>query len=309
MKTCKNCGASINDDSRFCTQCGADTFESGAVEETVVNVEASAQPETDNTEIPAQGGEYYNPEGDNTVGGGEYYQPATADASGSASSYTYTVPADQEPVGKGKKKGRVWAIVLAVIIVLGFIGRFGLKIADIVFDVLDNKTSISDGSVSLSGYTNDSLNLNIDVSGSNFKIASEDELSSYFNVNPDDYETVIYNYSTGEILAVCIFKGSATEIAQSVEEFARAEAEYYYKNETNYKISDVYEREIAGKTYTCVDISQAVEDEEYGDYYTEETLCIIKDGSTFVEIQIVTYPEETGRNAQNIIDQYFKAIK
>lgn len=294
MKTCKNCGASINDDSRFCTNCGADTFESGAEEQTTVLTEASVQPETDTAAAPEQSGEVY-------------YQPVGETTESTASTYTYTASADQRPIGNGKKKKPVGLIIVIVVIILGIAGA-ALSSSGLFGGSKGDK--ISEGSVASSTeYVNDSLNLKIDLSGSNFETVSDRDMRSTFNLDPDLYETLIYDYTTGEMIVVFLFEGNADEVAQDIKEFTHDEAEYYYENQSNYTIGDVYEQNIGGKTYTCVDIGQNVENATYGDYYLEETLCVLRSGSTFIEIEIITYPEETGNDGQKLIDQFFKAAK
>ena len=309
MKTCKNCGASINEDSRFCTQCGADTFESGAEEQTVVNAEASAQPETDHAAAPAQSGEvYYQPEGENTVSGGEYYQPATdtAAASGSANTYTYAVPTDQTPVGKGKKKKSVWAIIVAVIIVLGIVVRVGLGALGIFGEVADKISKISEGYETSTAYINSSMNLKIDASKGGLQVLTDSEKKDYFSLNADDYETFLYDFDTDECVYVMIAQGNLAESAQNIKSFVKEVAEYIYEGESNYKIGEIYERDIAGNTFTCVDITQTVEDDPYyGTYQLEQTLCFVKNTTMFLEISITAYPEETGRHTKDIIDMYF----
>lgn len=299
MKTCKNCGASINEDSRFCTQCGADTFESG-VEETAAPVEASVEPETENTVIeqtdaPIQSGEVY-------------YQPADGTTeSSTASAYTYAVPTDQTPVGKGKKgSGRIWAIIAAVIVILGIVVRVGLGALGIFGDVAGKLATISKGYETPDAYINSSINLKIDASKGGMDVLNDSEKREYFGIDPDSYETFIYDYETDEYIYVMIAEGSLAESAQSMKSFAKEIAEYVYEDETNYTIGDAYELEIAGNKFTCVDVTQTVEDDPYyGTYYLEQTFCFIKSSTVFMEISITTYPEETGNHAQDIIEQYF----
>lgn len=308
MKTCKNCGASINDDSRFCTQCGADTFADNAEEQTAVVAEASAQPETDQP-APAQSEEgYYQPESNDTVSGGEYYQPAadTATASGSTSAYTYAVPADQTPVGKGKKKRSVWAIVAAVIIVVGILVRVGLGALGLFGEVASNISSISEGYETANAYINSSINLKIDASKGGMEVLSDTEKRDYFGIDPGSYETFIYDMDTDEYVYVMIAEGSLAESTQNMKKFAKEIAEYVYEGQSNYTIGEAYELEITGHTFTCVDVVQTVEDDPYyGTYVSEQTLCFIRNTTMFLEISITTYPEETGNHAQDIINQYF----
>ena len=309
MKTCKNCGASINEDSRFCTQCGADTFADNAEEQTAVFAEASAEPETDQP-APAQSeGSYYQPENAETVSGGEYYQPATDTAanSGNASTYTYAVPTDQTPVGKGKKgKGRTWAIIGSVIVVLIFVVRIGLGALGIIGGVASNISSISEGYETSTAYINSSINLKIDTTKGGMSVLSDSEKREYFNIDPSTYETFIYDMDTDEYIYVMLAEGSLAESATNMKKFAKEIAEYVYEGESNYEIGDTYELEISGKTFTCVDITQTVEnDPYYGTYVSEQTLCFIKSATMFLEISITTYPEETGNHAQDIINQYF----
>ena len=305
MKTCKNCGASVNEDSRFCTQCGADTFADGAEEQTTVLTEASAQPETD------QGGEYYQPAAEQTAApdqsGEVYYQPAEGSIDSSpASSYTYAVPVDQEPVGKGKKKkGGVWAVIAAVIVILGIVVRVGLGALGIFGDVADKLSTISEGYETPSAYINSSINLKIDTSKGGMEVLTDSEKKDYFGIDPDNYETFIYDYDTDEYLYVMIAEGSLAESAQNMKSFAKEIAEYVYEGQTNYTVGEAYEREIAGRTFTCVDVSQTVEDDPYyGTYYLEQTFCFIKSATVFLEISVTTYPEESGHHPQDIIDLY-----
>lgn len=310
MKTCKNCGASINDDSRFCTSCGADTFEQAAEEQTVVNAEASAQPETDGS---VSGGEYYQPEAEQTAAaqsGEVYYQPVDGTAeSSTASAYTYTAPADQVPIGKGKKgKGRIGAIIAVVIVILGIVLRIGIKALDYIDigDVASNLSSISKGYETPDAYINSSVNLKIDASKGGMDVLTDTEKKDWFGINPDDYETFIYDSETDEYIYVMIAEGSLAESAQSMKSFAKEIAEYVYEGESNYKIGDAYELDIAGNTFTCIDVSQTVEDDPYyGTYYLEQTFCFLKSTTVFMEISITAYPEETGNHAKDIIDQYF----
>lgn len=287
----------MNEDSRFCTQCGADTFESG-VEETAVLTEATAQPEAENTAseqtaAPAQSGEVY-------------YQPAEGTAEGStASSYTYAVPTDQVPVGKGKKgKGRVWAIIASVIVVLGIVVRVGLGALGLFGEVADKLSSISEGYETSTSYINSSLNLKIDASKGGMEVLSDSEQRDYFGIDPSSYDTFIYDYDTDEYIYVMIAEGSLSESAQSMKSFAKDIAEYVYEGQTNYEIGDTYELNIAGNKFTCIDITQTVEDDYYGTYYSEQTLCFIKSATTFLEISITAYPEETGRHTKDLIDMY-----
>lgn len=307
MKTCKNCGASINDDSRFCTQCGADTFEQEAQEETAVIAEASAQPATDSN---VNSGEYYQPEAQAEApaqSGEVYYQPVDGNAENStASTYTYAVPTDQVPVGKGKKgKGRVWAIIAAVIVILGIVIRVGLGALGIFGEVADKLSSISEGFETSTSYVNSSIDLTIDTTKGGMKILSDYDQEYVFGIDPDDYETFIYDYDTDEYIYVMMAEGNLAEAAQNMKSFVADIAKSLYANQTNYEIGDVYERDIAGNTYTCVDISQTVNDPGYGTYYLEQTLCFIKSSTMFLEISITVYPEETGNHAQDIIDRYF----
>lgn len=301
MKTCKNCGASINEDSRFCTQCGADTFADNAEEQTAVVTEASAELETD---VPVS----ESPVSDSTVSSGEYYQPAadTTAASAGASTYTYAVPTDQTPVGKGKKKTGVWAIIAVVIVVLGILVRVGFGALGIFGDVADKLSLISEGYETSTAYINSSINLKIDASKGGMTVLSDSEKRDYFGIDPSTYETFIYDMDTDEYIYVMIAAGSLAESAQNMKSFAKEIAEYVYEGESNYKIGDAYELEIAGNKFTCVDIVQTVEDDPYyGTYVSEQTLCFIKSTTTFLEISITTYPEETGNHAQDIINQYF----
>lgn len=323
MKTCKNCGASINEDSRFCTQCGADTFAETAQDQSEAFAEASAQPATD---IPVDGEEYYRPEGGTPVSDGDYYQPEnsapvsggdyyqpvgdTNAAPGSTSTYTYAVPTDQTPVGKGKKKHSVWAIIVAVVIVLGVIVRVGIGALGLFGDVAGNLSTISEGYETSTAYINSSINLKIDASKGGMTVLSDSEKKDYFNINPDSYETFIYDMDTDEYIYVMIAEGSLAESAQSISKFAKEIAEYVYEGESNYTIGDTYELEIAGNKFTCVDVAQTVEDDPYyGTYHSEQTFCFIKNATTFLEISITTYPEETGNHAKDIIDQYFSTAK
>lgn len=308
MKTCKNCGASMNDDSRFCTSCGADTFEVGAEAQTEVLTEASVQPETDST---VSGGEYYQPapeQTETTAQSGEvYYQPVGGTTeSGTASTYTYTAPANQVPVGKGKKgKGRVWAIIASVIVILGIVIRFGLGALGLFGDVAGKLSSISEGYETSTSYINSSLNLKIDASKGGMEVLSDSEKRDVFGIDPDDYETFIYDFDTDEYIYVMIAEGSLAESAQNLKSFAKEIAEYIYEDESNYEVGEAYELDIAGNKFICVDISQTVEDPYYGTYYLEQTLCFIKSTTTFMEISITAYPEETGRDTRDLINMYF----
>lgn len=316
MKTCKNCGASINDDSRFCTNCGADTFEGVAEEQTAVLSEAVAQPATDSD---VSGGEYYQPAAEQTEpapqSGEVYYQPAESTADGDAtSSYTYAVPTDQVPVGKGSKKGRlgrIGAIILSVIVIVGVIlFKVGLKALDYIDigDVASSLSSISEGYETSTSYINSSANFTIDSSKGGMKVLSSEEKRYYFGDDGDNYETFLYDETTGEYIYVMIAEGNISESAQKMDKFVLDIAEYIYEGETGYKIGDVYEREIAGNTYTCVDISQTATD-SYGTYYLEQTLCFVRSSNVFLEISITTYPEETGNHSQDLIDQYIIPTK
>ena len=309
MKTCKNCGASINDDSRFCTQCGADTFADGAQEEPAVVAEATAEPETDNAAAPTATEAPAEAEEESTVSAGEYYQPPTENASSTTSAYTYTVPVDQQPVGKGKKKGRVWAIILSVIVVLGIVIRFGLGALGIIGDVVSNSATLSKGMETSTAYINSSINLKIDATKGGMSVLTDAQKRDYFGIDPNDYETFLYDEQTDEYMYVMIAEGNLVEATTNMSKFVTEIAEYIYEGEENYKISDTYEREIAGNTFTCVDISQEVKDAYYGDYYLEQTLCFVKDATMFLEISITTYPEESGNHPQDIINTYIGANK
>lgn len=299
MKTCKNCGASINDDSRFCTQCGADTFDGVTEEQTAVLSEASAQPATDSD-----------------VSGGEYYQPAEGTADGDAtSSYTYAVPTDQVPVGKGSKKGRlgrIGAIILSVIVIVGVIlFKVGLKALDYIDigDVASSLSSISDGYETASSYINSSVNFTIDSSKGGLEILSDEDKKYYFADSADSYETYLYDFDTDECIYVMIAEGSVSESTQKIKDFVKDFVEYVYEGETDCNIGDVYERDIAGNTYTCVDVTQTVNDPNYGTYYLEQTLCFVKSSNVFLEISVTAYPEETGRHTKDLIDQYIIPMK
>lgn len=319
MKTCKNCGASINDDSRFCTQCGADTFEGAAEEQTAVLSEPSAQPATDSG---VSGGEYYQPaaaQAEPADQSGEvYYQPAESSTeSSAASAYTYTVPTDQVPVGKGKKKGRfgrVGAIILSVIIVVGAIlVKVGIRALDYIDlgDVASSLSSISEGyeNESLTAYINASVNFTIDSTKGGMEILSDEAKYHYFGDNSDIYETYLYDFDTDEGIYVMMAEGTVAESATNLKSFAKEIAESIYEGESNVKFGDVYELEIAGNKYTCIDITQTVEDDYYGSYVTEQTLCFIKSTNVFLEISVTAFPEETGRNTKDLIDQYIVPIK
>ena len=137
-------------------------------------------------------------------------------------------------------------------------------------------------------------------------VLTDTEKKDWFGINPDDYETFIYDSETDEYIYVMIAEGSLAESAQSMKSFAKEIAEYVYEGESNYTIGDAYELDIAGNTFTCIDVSQTVEDDPYyGTYYLEQTFCFLKSTTVFMEISITAYPEETGNHAKDIIDQYF----
>lgn len=310
MKTCKNCGASINDDARFCTNCGADTFAGADEERTAVLSEASAEPATDNT---VSGGEYYQPEAAQTESAeqsGAYYQPAGSNAeSDTSSAYTYAVPTDQVPVGKGKKsKGRIGAIILSVVIIIGVIlFKIGVRVLDYVDfgDVASSLSTISEGYETSTAYINSSINLTIDSSKGGMDLFSAEEKEYYLGDSANSYETYLYDFDTNESIRVLMATGNLADSTVNMKKKVAELVEDIYEDDTACKISDVYERKIAGNTYTCVDVSETVNDPDYGTYYIEQSLCFIRSSTVFLEIVIDAYPEETGRHPQDLIDQYF----
>lgn len=304
MKTCKNCGASINDDSRFCTQCGADTFADGAGEQTAVLTEASAQPATDSN---VSGGECYQPATGQTAAsdrsGEVYYQPAGGTTeSGTVSSYTYAAPADQVPVGNAKKgKGRVWAIIAAVVVILGIVGFVALGL----FGENDDKpSSISKGYETSTAYINSSIDLMIDTSKGDMELMS-DEYKNYYGVSEDDFETFICDMDTGDYIFIDIFEGTFYETSQDMKDFTKETMEYWYGEDESLVIGDVYEREIGGKTYTCADVSQTKSDYSNNVYAWDTATCFLREGSTFFEIEITVYPDESTNTIDSIISTYF----
>lgn len=276
MKICKKCGALINDDARFCTRCGTDTTE---------NAEPSAQPQT----------EYYEPANNGDV----YYQPGNDSSNGNTDTYQSQPTVYQQPTPK-KGKFPVWIIAVIVVAAISAVAAVG---SANLFGKTDGKVSISEGYDTETEYINTSLNLKIDSSKGPMEIMS-DQYRDYYGASESGIESFIADMESGENIYIRILEGSFYETNQDIKAFTKETIEYWYEEYPNAVISDVYEREIAGITYTCADVSETVSDYEYGDYYLETTICFLKDGSTFFEIDITTYPEETGNNTDSIIKTY-----
>lgn len=296
MKTCKNCGTPNSDDAKFCLRCGGNTFEESIGEQTTVLNETPAQPVADST---VNSGEYYNPANQTvtTPNGDVYYQPSYGTAEGNmANPYAYTIPMDQTSAGKSKKgKGKVWAIIAAVVVVLGVIIGFGASY----------QSPITEGYETPNVYINPSINLKIDANKGDMYILSDSEKKNYLGIESDEYETFLYDYDTDEFIYVVFAEGNLSEATQNLKSLVEEMGEILYEGETNYEVGSAYELEIAGNTFTCVDISQTVEnDPDYGTYNLVQTLCFVRHSTTFLEISVTVYPDETGHSTKDLIDMY-----
>lgn len=303
MKICKNCGAQVNDDSRFCTKCGADTMAGG---DDSALTEASAAPLTDERP-PAvsadQSGVYYQPPTEN--GGKSEAEPTTPYSYGATSEYHYEgEPVPQKPA---KKRLPVWSIILIVIAAIGIVIRIGLFVLDFVDVDTVIPSAISDGEVSEGVYINNDLGIKADFSDpSKMALMNDEELKFYGFTDGDvEYEFVAYDKSTGETLSAYIVEGSVSEAMMSMDEFVSQTVEYAFDDDENCEISEIFEKEIAGKTFTCAKVSQTVQEEGYEPYYMEQTLCIIREGKSFFELLFTIYPEETGSEVDDMTATYF----
>ncbi len=327
MKICKLCGTKLEDDVRFCFNCGADTTHKGAVE----TVDSDSYKEADarqtrqtntvprqpsfqsNTIPPQQENVYYQPSDSNSAQGGDapYRLPYSA--------HVYTE--------KKKRKLPAWAIILIVlaclfvlfiagIIALGSFGfnqvmkenpNFLTNIKEYISDEASDGESITGGVVNGDTYTNDSVGLAIDVTGSRYRFLNSDEVKDVMEEQADYTEFIFFDETSQENIMGLIVEGSISDVIKDEKVLVREMAEYIFEDsDYPYEIGDAYTMTISGKEFSCIDISQTIDDDEIEvPFTTVMTLCIYKEGSSFYELQFTLYPEETGADAESIVKEYF----
>lgn len=294
MKICKSCGALINDDARFCTRCGADNMaEIDNASQPVVNPEPSAQPQANFQPAANDDDVYYHPDNDFSNPAANAYQPPVYQQP------AYAQPMYGQPAPK-KKKFPVWIIIVIAVVVFGGIFAIGgLALIGASMDDPNAITEISAGYETSTEYINTSVNLWIDTTKGNFEIMT-DEYKEYYESTDEDVETFIGDWDTGDYIFVAILEGSFYEASQDMDEFVEETMEYWYGDDEDIIIGDVYERVIAGKTFTCADVSQV------GSSYDrwDTTTCFIREGSTFFEIEITVYPDDSSNTIDSIINTY-----
>lgn len=310
MKFCKDCGAPMNDDSRFCTRCGADNMTAAESDsQTTVNAEPSAQPRTDYQPNANSDNVYYQPNANND---NVYYQPKNDFSNGAPNAYPYQQPPIYQQPAPKKKKFPVWAIIIIVLVVLFVLGGlFAVGGAYILTGRIigsgeESETvyEIYSGYETYTEYINSSVNLRIDSSMGDLEIMS-DEYREYYDTSEGEFETFICDPITGDYIYVEILEGSYYESTQSMEDFVRETMEYWYGDDEDITIGDVYEREIAGVTYTCADVSKFVVNYDSEYYAWDTTTCFVRSGSTFFEIEITVYPYDSYETIDSMINTYF----
>lgn len=293
MKICKSCGALINDDARFCTRCGADNVaDVENASQTTVNAEPSAQPQTD----------YQTAASNDDV----YYQPSNDYSNGTPNTYPYQQPTVyQQPTPK-KKKFPAWIIVFIVLVVIGglaAVGSSALKGESDGGSSTGTNSKISAGYNTATEYINSSVNIKIDAAKGDFELMS-DEYGEYYGVSEDEFETYICDMDTGDYIYVEILEGNFYDANQDMKKFTEETMEYWYGDDEEIVIGEAYEREIAGKIYTCADVSRTKSDPANNIYAWDTTTCFLREGSTFFEIEITVYPNESSNTIDSIINTY-----
>ena len=340
MKTCSKCGNQMNDDSRFCTQCGYDTMQ-----ENQESVNPNPAPEY-NTNV------YQN----NTQANGIYYQPGnnytnnSTDSSGQYASgganysaqyaNSNAMPYNGGIPTKEKKKMPVWKkllIALAVIfgiVIISFIALFclGLSVADddAVDSILNGTFDPDSESASLfepgyidgDSYINESANLKMFPPDSSWIFMSAEETAEDYDaeidpetgrVHLDIYylEAEMVNEDNGSNILISIIEGDAASALMSVESTAKyiaeSNAESCRRDGDTCTVSETYDMTVAGESYTCIDLVSYNVD-EYGTYSISQTFCYRKAGSDFIEIQLTTSPDYDTLTTADYLESCFSAL-
>ena len=294
MKNCKSCGAQMEDNQRFCLNCGA---ENQPIQSNVNQYNPSLQPQNVNNGNPS-------------------FNSNTSDG---VNGYQNTIP--QSPVPPKKKNlsaGAIAAIVIAAVLVVALVvsipaivirskAKTRLESGDSSYSQTESN-ELSFGNIDGNTYSNDFANLHFDLPSEEWAFLSDEDVITYLPTYSIDPKTgkpfissandicyadiVIYNQSTNENIIVQFTPYNNTFLSEDIvlkSILDQVEEEYLNQGITvSNKDTNAGSVEINGNNYSIATIQASA----YGNEISQ-IIAVAKIGDNYVSITV------TGKDKAN----------